>query len=345
MHANNINNPTMIIVMDKNATQEMVDHVLQVIKDHDLKPEPMYGTTRTAIGVIGDKSKIREGNVTRLPGVKEILRVSKPYKRVSREFKPDSTLVKINNDVIFGSEKAVIVAGPCGVESEEQIRTIAKGIKELGADMLRGGAFKPRTSPYSFQGMGAEGLRLLKEVGDEFGLPIVSECVSTEDLDVFEKYADMIQIGARNMQNFDLLTKVARLGKPILLKRGMSATVDEFMFAAEYVLNEGNNDLVLCERGIRTFEQSTRNILDLNSMALIKEVSHLPVIVDPSHAAGRYDLVTPLARAGLAAGADGIIVEVHHKPDEALSDGKQSLTLDSFEDFMKDAPKYHHYHG
>ncbi|MBU0727572.1 3-deoxy-7-phosphoheptulonate synthase [Patescibacteria group bacterium] len=335
----------MIIVMDKNATKEMVDHVIQIVKDHDLIPEPSYGTTRIVIGVLGDRSKLREGNIARLPGVKEILLVSKPYKRVSREFQSESTLVKINDDVIFGDNKPVIIAGPCGVESKEQIRTIAKGVKELGADMLRGGAFKPRTSPYSFQGMGADGLKLLKEVGDEFGLPIVSECVSTEDLGVFEKYADMIQIGARNMQNFDLITKVARLGKPVLLKRGMSATVDEFMFAAEYILNEGNKNLVLCERGIRTFEQSTRNILDLNSMALIKQVSHLPIIVDPSHAAGRYDLVTPLARAGLAAGADGIIVEVHNKPDEALSDGKQSLTLESFAEFMKDAPKYHHYHG
>ncbi|MBU0577203.1 3-deoxy-7-phosphoheptulonate synthase [Patescibacteria group bacterium] len=335
----------MIIVMDKSATKEMVDHVLNIVKEHDLKPEPMYGTTRTAIGVIGDKTKLDEGQVIRLPGVKEILLVSKPYKRVSREYQPENTLVKINDDIVFGGKKAVIIAGPCGVESEEQIRTIAKGVKKLGAQMLRGGAFKPRTSPYSFQGMGVDGLKLMKEVGDEVGLPIVSECISTEHLDAFDKYADMIQIGARNMQNFDLLTSVAKLGKPILLKRGMSATVDEFMFAAEYILNAGNKNLVLCERGIRTFEQSTRNILDLNSLALIKEISHLPIIADPSHAAGRYDLVTPLARAGLAAGADGIIVEVHHKPDEALSDGAQSLTLDSFEEFMKDAPQYHHHHS
>ncbi|MBN2087943.1 3-deoxy-7-phosphoheptulonate synthase [Candidatus Peregrinibacteria bacterium] len=334
----------MIIVMDKNASQEMVDHVLKVVKEHDLKPEPMYGTQRVAIGVLGEKSKLDEGKISRLPGVKEILIVSKPYKRVSREYQPESSQVKINDDVIFGGGKPVIIAGPCGIESEEQFRTIAQGVKKLGANMLRGGAFKPRTSPYSFQGMGEEGLKLMKKIGDEVGLPIVSECISVDHLDLFAEYVDMIQLGARNMQNFDLLTKVAKLGKPILLKRGLSAYVDEFLFAAEYILNEGNKDLVLCERGIRTFENSTRNILDLNSLALIKEISHLPIIADPSHAAGRYDLISPLSRAALAAGADGIIVEVHNKPDEALSDGKQSLTFESFENFMKTAPQYYCHH-
>jgi len=337
---NSITNPSMIIVMDKTATQEMVDRVLGVINEHELKSEPMYGTTRTAIGVLGDKARLEEGKILRLPGVKEILIVSKPYKQVSREYHPDDSLVTVG-DVVFGDDTPVIIAGPCGVESEDQIYTIAKGVKERGGHMLRGGAFKPRTSPYSFQGLGEAGLKLMKEAGDAFGLPIVSECVSTENLDAFEKYADMIQIGARNMQNFDLLTKVARIGKPILLKRGMSATVEEYLFAAEYILNEGNKNVVLCERGIRTFEQSTRNILDLNSLALIKETCHLPIIADPSHAAGRYDLVTPLARAALAAGADGIIVEVHNKPEEALSDGKQSLTFNSFERFMESAPQFH----
>jgi len=341
---NHLTQPLMIIVMDKNATKEMVDHVLQIVKDHDLKPEPMYGTQRVAIGVIGEKSKLDEGKVSRLPGVKEILLVSKPYKRVSREYQPDDTVVKINGNCIFGGQKPVIIAGPCGIESEEQFRTIAEGVKKLGANMLRGGAFKPRTSPYSFQGMGEKGLKLMKKIGNEIGLPIVSECISVEHLDLFDKYVDMIQLGARNMQNYDLLTKVAKLGKPVLLKRGMSATVEEFLFAAEYILNEGNKNVVLCERGIRTFENSTRNILDLNSLSLIKETSHLPIIADPSHAAGRYDLVTPLARAALAAGADGIIVEVHNKPDEALSDGKQSLTLESFQGFMATAPQYHHHY-
>ena len=334
----------MIVVMDKDVTQDMIDHVFQVIKDHDLKPEPMYGTTRVVIGIIGEKSKLDEGRLARLPGVKEILRVSKPYKMVSREYQPENSHVKINDEIIFGNTKPVIIAGPCGIESEEQIRTIAKGVKELGAHMLRAGAYKSRTSPYSFQGMGAEGLKLLKEVGDEFGLPIISECISVDDLDVFEKYADMIQIGARNMQNFDLITKIAKLGKPVLLKRGMSATVEEFLLAAEYILNEGNDKLVLCERGIRTFENSTRNTLDLNSLALIKEASHLPIIADPSHAVGRHDLVAPLFRAALAVGADGVMVEVHNKPNEALSDGKQSLTLESFEELMKTASQYHHHH-
>ncbi len=323
----------MIIVMHKDATREMTEHVLDVIKDHDLRGEAMYGDQRTAIGVIGEKEKLDEGKVMRLPGVKEILLVSKPYKKVSREYKPENTVVKIGN-VEFGAGPPVIIAGPCGVESEEQIMTIAKGVKERGAHILRGGAFKPRTSPYSFQGMGEEGLKLLAKAREETGLPIVTELISDDHLDMFDQYVDMIQIGARNMQNFDLLKKAAKLKKPILLKRGMSATVEEFLLAAEYILNEGNKDVVLCERGIRTFEKSTRNILDLNSLALIRETSHLPIIADPSHAAGRYDLVAPLGYAALATGADGLIVEVHHKPDEAMSDGKQSLTLDNFEEMM-----------
>ena len=326
--------------MQNTATHDMVEHVVRVVAEHDLKTEVMHGEQRVAIGVIGDRTKLDEGNVMRLPGVKEILLVSKPYKQVSREFKPENTTVKITDEVVFGEGKPVIIAGPCGVESEEQINTIAEGVKKLGAGMLRGGAFKPRTSPYSFQGMGEEGLRLLKAAGKANGLPVVTECVSVRDLPLFEKHnIDMIQIGARNMQNFDLLIKAAETGKPILLKRGMSATVEEFLLAAEYIISRGNKNVVLCERGIRTFEQSTRNILDLNSLALIKEISHLPIVADPSHSAGRYDLVTPLARAGLAAGADGIIVEVHHKPDEALSDGKQSLTLESFEALMNDCRK------
>ena len=331
----------MIVVMNKSATREMVDHVLEVIESHGLRGEAMFGEQRTAIGVIGEKEKLDEGKVMRLPGVKEILLVSKPYKKVSREYKPESTVVKISDKVAFGKSPPVIIAGPCGVESKEQIMTIARGVKEKGANMLRGGAFKPRTSPYSFQGLGVEGLKLLAKAREETGLPVVTELTSEEHLDDFAKYADMIQIGARNMQNFDLLKKAAQIKKPILLKRGMSATVEEFLLAAEYILNEGNNDVVLCERGIRTFETSTRNILDLNSLALIKETSHLPIIADPSHAAGRYDIVPQLALAALATGADGLIIEVHHKPDEALSDGKQSLTLESFGEMMENLKKMH----
>lgn len=260
---------------------------------------------------------------------------TKKYKLASRVSHTRNTLVKISDKVVFGGKKPVIIAGPCAIESEKQLLTIAEKIKELGADMLRGGAYKPRTSPYSFQGMGEEGLKIMRKVSDEVGLPCVSEITSTENLDLFVEYVDMIQIGSRNMQNFDLIQKVADAKKPILLKRGMSATMEEFLLAAEYILKWGNGNVVLCERGIRTFETSTRNILDLNTMALVKKESHLPIIADPSHSAGRYDLVIPLSLAALSAGADGLIVEVHDKPKEALSDGEQSLTFNTFESLMK----------
>jgi len=328
----------MIIVMQNTATAEMVDEVVNVIKEHGLDVEVMHGTTRVAIGVLGDKTKLREDNVVRLPGVKEILVISKPYKKVSREYKADDSVVTVSDSVKFGgNNKPVIIAGPCTVESEEQVMTIAKGVKERGAQMLRGGAFKPRTSPYSFQGHGVKGLVMLKKAGEAAGLPVVSELMSPEYLDDFMEHVDMIQIGARNMQNFDLLKAVSKVKKPVLLKRGMSATVEEFLLAAEYILAGGNDQVVLCERGVRTFEQSTRNLLDLNSLALIKEISHLPIIADPSHAAGRYDIVPALGLASLAAGAHGLIIEVHHKPCEALCDGKQSLTFETLESFMKRA--------
>ncbi|PIZ71404.1 3-deoxy-7-phosphoheptulonate synthase [Candidatus Peregrinibacteria bacterium CG_4_10_14_0_2_um_filter_43_11] len=324
----------MIVVMKNTATRDMVDRVLAVIEAHELKGEPMFGTQRVAIGVLGDKDRLDEGHLLRLPGVKEILRVSKPYKKVSREYKPENTVVTINDSVQFGNGTPVIIAGPCSVESEDRLLEIAENVKKLGAHMLRGGAFKPRTSPYAFQGHGLEGLKILKRVSEKTGLPIVTEILSVHDLEAFDEYVDMIQIGSRNMHNFDLITKVARLGKPMLLKRGMSATLEEFLLAAEYILNEGNDQVVLCERGIRTYEQSTRNILDLNSLALVKIISHLPIIADPSHAAGRYDIVPQLAVASLATGADGLIVEVHNEPDKALSDGKQSLTFESFDKLM-----------
>lgn len=254
---------------------------------------------------------------------------------VSREYKQENTEVRISKNIVFGGKKPVIIAGPCAIESYKQLLKIAKEVKASGADMLRGGAYKPRTSPYAFQGLGKEGLKIMREVSKKVGIPIISEVISPEDIKFFEEYVDMIQIGSRNMQNFDLLKKVAKTGKPILLKRGMSATMEEFLLAAEYILNEGNKKVVLCERGIRTFETSSRNILDLNTLALIKVESHLPIIVDPSHAAGRYDLVPPLARAGIAAGADGLIVEVHNNPKEALSDGAQSLNFKSFKLLMK----------
>jgi 3-deoxy-7-phosphoheptulonate synthase len=253
----------------------------------------------------------------------------KPYPLVSRLEHPEPTLVSVGS-VSFGGDAPVFIGGPCSIESYEQLLTIALGVRKAGAHMLRGGAFKPRTSPYSFQGLHHEGLKMMRTVSLEVGLPIVSEILSIEDLELFNECVDMVQIGSRNMSNFDLLVRVAELGKPILLKRGMSATAEEFLLAAEYILNRGNSQVVLCERGIRTFETSTRNILDLNSLAFIQTESHLPIIVDPSHAAGRSDLVPPLARAGLAAGAQGLLVEVHHDPASALCDGAQSLTLDQF---------------
>lgn len=316
--------------MKNDATDEQIQAVVDAIEKESLTAEKLPGAQRTAIGVTGNKDFVDQDRILSFSGVKDIIHVTKKYKLVSREWHPENTLVTINEDVVFGGDKPVIIAGPCAIESYEQLHEIAKNIKELGADMLRGGAYKPRTSPYSFQGLGEEGLKIMRKVSDEVGIPIISEITSVDDLDCFKKYVDMIQIGARNMQNFDLLQKVAGLEKPILLKRGMSSTVSEFLLAAEYILKRGNPNVVLCERGIRTFETSARNILDLNSLALIKIESHLPIIVDPSHSAGRYDLVAPLAKAGMACGADGLIVEVHNNPAEALCDGAQSLTFNSF---------------
>ena len=322
--------------MKNKATKPQIDNVVKAIEKLKLQAERLPGSQRTTIGVMGNKEYIDQSRILNFPGVKEIIHVTKKYKLVSREYREQDSTVEINKSTIFGGKKPVIIAGPCSIESYEQLLEIAKAIKKLGANMLRGGAYKPRTSPYSFQGLEEEGLKIMSKISKEVGIPTISEITSTDQLDLFKKHTDMIQIGARNMHNFDLLKKVAKLGKPILLKRGMSATMEEFLLAAEYILNEGNPNVVLCERGIRTFEQSTRNTLDLNTVALIKKESHLPIIVDPSHAAGRYDLVAPLAKAGLAVGADGLIVEVHNDPKNALSDGGQSLTFESFESLIKE---------
>jgi len=316
------------------ATEEQVGVIVAFLKSADLRCELLPGRERTAIAILGNKEFVDQDAILTLSGVKEVIHVTKPYKLVSREFFSEDTLVDVKG-VVFGGSKPVQIAGPCAVESREQIFEVAGGVKKAGADMLRGGAFKPRTSPYSFQGLGEEGLSLLQEAGREFNLPVVSEILSIADIPLFDRYVDMLQIGARNMQNFDLLQRVADLGKPILLKRGMSATVEEFLLAAEYILNRGNKQVVLCERGIRTFESSTRNILDLNSLALIRLETHLPIIADPSHAAGRYDLVAPLGCAALAAGAHGLLIEVHNNPSKALSDGKQSLDLKRYSEFLK----------
>lgn len=325
----------MLIVMKNTATKAQIDAVVAAIKKHDLKAEKFPGSQRTAIGVMGNTSFVDQDRILNFPGVKEIIHVTKKYKLVSREYHPDDTLVKVGKNVVFGGKKPIIIAGPCAIESKKQLFQIAKKVKELGADMLRGGAYKPRTSPYSFQGIGEDALKIMYAAGEEFGIPVVSEIVSIADVDLFRKYVDMIQIGARNMHNFDLLQRVADIGKPILLKRGLCATMEEFLLAAEYILNRGNKNVVLCERGIRTFETSSRNILDLNTLALIKQESHLPIIADPSHSAGRYDLVAPLAKAALAAGAQGLIIEVHNNPKEALSDGEQSLNFDTYKSLMK----------
>ncbi len=325
----------MLIVMKNTATKRQINDVMAAIQKLNLKAEKLPGAQRTAIGVMGNTAFIDHDRILNFSGVKEIIHVTKKYKLVSREYHNDNTLVRINKNVVFGGKKPVIIAGPCAIESKEQLMKIAKKVKKSGADMLRGGAYKPRTSPYSFQGIGKGGLEIMREVSNEVGIPIISEIISISDLDLFKKYVDMIQIGSRNMQNFDLLQRVADLGKPILLKRGMSATMEEFLLAAEYILNRGNPNVVLCERGIRTFETSSRNILDLNTLALIQKESHLPIIADPSHSAGRADIVIPLAKAAISAGASGLIVEVHNNPKEALSDGEQSLNFDAFQSLMK----------
>jgi 3-deoxy-7-phosphoheptulonate synthase len=319
--------------MENNATESQVDSVVDFISSLDLKAEVMPGPTRTSIGVIGNKSYVDQGRLVAFDGVKEIIHVTKPYKLVSREFKQADTIVDVGG-VQIGDGNPVMIAGPCSVESYDQLNAIAEFLADNGAQIIRGGAFKPRTSPYSFQGLEEEGLQIIKKVKEKYSIPFVTEITDADQLDLFLEYEiDMLQIGARNMYNYSLLKKVAKTGKPILLKRGMSASFEEFMLAAEYILNEGNKNVILCERGIRTFENSTRNILDLNTLALVKKLSHLPIIADPSHAAGHYDLVENLGLGAIAAGADGVIVEVHNDPKVALSDGAQSLNFETYKKF------------
>ena len=323
----------MLIVMDRAATEEDVGRVVSAAERLGLKAHPIPGAQRTAIGLTGNKGAIGPAAFENLPGVLEVIPVSHPYKLVSREFHPADTVVSMGGVPIGGPQIAVI-AGPCAVESLEQTLTIAREVKRRGAVLLRGGAFKPRTSPYSFQGLGEEGLRILAAAREETGLPVVTEVLDTSYVDLVARYADGLQIGARNMQNFELLKQVGRTGKPVLLKRGMSATLEEFLLAAEYVLAEGNPGVVLCERGVRTFADHTRNTLDLSVVPAVERLSHLPILVDPSHGTGRRDKVTPMSCAAIAAGADGLIVEVHNRPEEALSDGPQALTPELFDDLM-----------
>lgn len=327
----------MLIVMDRNARREDVESVVSAVERLGLSAHPIPGEQRTAIGVTGNRGAVDPAALENLPGVLEVIKVSAPYKLVSRDFHPEDSIVPIGGAPV-GGRKIVVIAGPCAVESLEQTVAIAREVKRRGGDMLRGGAFKPRTSPYSFQGFGEEGLRILAEARSETGLPVVTEVLDTLHVELVAKWADCLQIGARNMQNFELLKTAARAGKPILLKRGMSATLEEFLLAAEYVLSEGNPDVVLCERGVRTFSDFTRNTLDLAVIPAVERLSHLPIVVDPSHGTGRRSKVIPMSRAAIAAGADGVMVEVHTKPEEALSDGPQALTPELFSELMAQLP-------
>jgi 3-deoxy-7-phosphoheptulonate synthase len=325
----------MLVVMRAQATEEQVRAVCQKIEALGYRAHSMPGAQRTAIGITGNKGEVDSGSLEEMAGVQEVIRVSKPYKLVSRDTKPDNTVIKFPNSLVtIGGSELAIIAGPCGIEAPEQAFTIAERVARAGAQFFRGGAYKPRTSPYSFQGLGEEGLKIMAEIRERFGLLIVTEAVDYESLDLVDQYADMIQIGARNMQNFSLLKRAGRAHKPVLLKRGISATLEEFLMAAEYIMSEGNYNIVLCERGVRTFADHTRNTLDLSIVPAVQRLSHLPIIVDPSHGTGKRNKVTPLSRAAIAVGADGLMVEVHHDPDRALSDGMQSLYPDQFDALM-----------
>ena len=324
----------MLIVMHHHATAEQLEAVTEAVEAMGLKAEPIPGSERTAIGVLGNQGYVDDSTIRNLPGVREIIHVSKPYKLVSRDFHPSPTVVRVGSVFVGDGHPPVIMAGPCSIESEGQMMAAARCVKKGGADILRGGAFKPRTGPHSFQGLGEEGLRFLRQAGDAEGLPVVTEVMRIEQLDLVSRYADILQIGARNMQNFDLLKEVGKLRVPVLLKRGMSATIEEFLAAAEYILAEGNSQVILCERGIRTFERATRNTLDLSVIPLIREMSHLPIIVDPSHATGKRSLVPVMGKAALVAGSHGLMVEVHPEPEKALCDGAQSLDPAGFSGFM-----------
>jgi 3-deoxy-7-phosphoheptulonate synthase len=319
----------MVIVMQDHAAREAIDETVRRVKELGYGVNVSRGEERTVIGVLGDERQIDWDHLELLPGVERVVRILKPFKLASRDARPDNTIVRVGT-VAIGGEAVVFIAGPCAVESREQIVETAKAVKQAGAHMLRGGAYKPRSSPYSFQGMAEEGLKLLAEARDATGLPVVTEVMAIEQVDTIAKYADMLQIGARNMQNFPLLQEVGKSGHPVLLKRGISATVEEWLMAAEYLLANGNSKVVLCERGIRTFETSTRNTTDINAIPVVKRLSHLPVIVDPSHSTGRNEYIESVSRAAIAAGADGLIIEVHPHPEEALSDGAQSLRPEAF---------------
>ena len=329
----------MIVVLKSNATEEQIRHIVEKTRELGLKANISRGVERTVIGLIGPEDVLRVTPLEIFPGVEKVIPVLAPYRLVSREFKKENSVIKINKDVRFGGKKIFVMAGPCSIESAKGMRSIARKVKKAGATVLRGGAFKPRTSPYDFQGLGEEGLKYLCEAGKEFALATITEVMDVRDLDLICKYADILQIGARNMQNFSLLKEVGKMKKPVMLKRGMSATVKEWLMSAEYILSNGNFDVLLCERGIRTFETGTRNTFDINAIALVKQLSHLPVIADPSHGTGIRKLVGDVAKASVAAGCDGLMIEVHDSPEEAFSDGQQSLVPKQFDLLMKDLKK------
>jgi 3-deoxy-7-phosphoheptulonate synthase len=335
----------MIIVMKGGIPKEQVHNVIRTIEELGYQPHVIWGTQRTVIGAVGDeRGKARLHSLEVMPGVESVVPILQPFKLASREFKATPSTVKVG-DAEFGGTRLPVVAGPCSVESEEMIMQLALLAKDAGASILRGGAFKPRTSPYAFQGMGKEGLRVLAQAREATGLAIVTEVLKPEDVDLIAEYADMLQIGARNMQNFALLKRVGEVGKPVLLKRGMASTIQEFLMAAEYILSEGNYNVVLCERGIRTFETATRFTLDLNAVPVLKKLSHLPVIVDPSHGTGHWEYVAPMAKAGVACGADGLMIEVHMRPEVAVSDGIQSLKPDVFRQLRGELAPFAHAAG
>jgi len=327
-----------IIVLKPSATEEDIRRIVKKLESRGLRANISKGTERTVIGVIGDTSKIAEEEedaIRVLPGVEDVMRILKPYKLASRDFKAEDTSIDIKGNVI-GGKKIQVIAGPCAVENRTMIISIAEKVKDAGASFLRGGAFKPRSSPYSFQGLGEEGLKYLSEAREKTGLPIVTELMDPRDIEVIVKYADIVQIGARNMQNFRLLLEIGTCDKPILLKRGLSATIKEWLMAAEYIMSRGNQNVILCERGVRTFETATRNTLDISAVPLLKQLTHLPVFVDPSHGVGKWDLVAPMSKAAIAAGADGLLIEVHINPEEALSDGEQSIKPSAFKKLMEE---------
>jgi 3-deoxy-7-phosphoheptulonate synthase len=325
----------MIVIMKKDASKEELDKIVKYVEERGLQVHLSKGEERTIVGLVGNTRALDKSEIELMSGVQQVVSILSPFKLVSREFHPEDTVVKVG-DVEIGGPEVVLIAGPCAVESEKQLLSTAKAVQAAGAKVLRGSAFKPRTSPYSFQGLGEEGLKILKKAREETGMIVETEVMDIRTVEMVAKYVDIMRIGARNMQNFDLLKEVGKVDKPIILKRGIAASVKELLLAAEYIMSEGNKNVILCERGIRTFETSTRNTLDLGAVPVLKKMTHLPVIVDPSHAAGKRHVVPALARAGIAAGADGLIIEVHINPEEALVDGKQSLYTDQFADLAKE---------